>query len=164
MSSIKLLLAGVVLASLTLGVVYVKSLQSTVETLQQNNATLESSVQTQQALIEQQIEDNKKILEARDEQYNLNNELEKAIRDLEKKFHKINSSGKKRDLGDLATKKTKSVERVINNGSGNALRCLEIAMGSPLTEKEKNATKKSQINPECSDVANPSYVPYSSGL
>jgi len=40
------------------------------------------------------------------------------------------------------------------------MRCVEIAMGSPLTEKEKNATKKSEINAECPSLANPNYVPY----
>jgi len=33
-------------------------------------------------------------------------------------------------------------------------------MGAPLTQDETNATKKSQINPECPSIANPSYVPY----
>ncbi len=40
------------------------------------------------------------------------------------------------------------------------LRCVEIAMGSPLTDKEKNATKKSEINSECPSIANPKYVQY----
>ena len=42
----------------------------------------------------------------------------------------------------------------------HATRCVRVAMGEPLTEKEKNATKKSQINPICPDLVNPSYVPY----
>ena len=54
------------------------------------------------------------------------------------------------------------MERAINRGTKNALRCMEIAMGAELTEKEKNATKKSQINPECSELANPSYQRYGS--
>jgi hypothetical protein len=33
-------------------------------------------------------------------------------------------------------------------------------MGSPLTEKEENATKKSEINSECPSIANPNYIPY----
>ena len=52
------------------------------------------------------------------------------------------------------------MSRVINKGTKNALRCMEIAMGAELTEKEKNATKKSEINPECFNIANPSYQPY----
>ena len=29
-----------------------------------------------------------------------------------------------------------------------------------LTEKEKNATKKSEINSQCPSIANPNYVPH----
>jgi hypothetical protein len=72
----------------------------------------------------------------------------------------VNATGKKRDIGSLAEQKPALMAKVINRGTKNAMRCMEIAMGSSLTEKEKNATKKSQINPECSDIANPSYVRY----
>ena len=56
--------------------------------------------------------------------------------------------------------KTKVIEKIINNATDNSQRCFEILTGSPLTEKEKNATKKSEINPECPSIANPNYVPY----
>jgi len=36
---------------------------------------------------------------------------------------------------------------------------MEIASGSPLTEEELAATKKSQTNTECPRLANPNYVP-----
>ena len=48
----------------------------------------------------------------------------------------------------LQLKKLKSIER-ITNGASASTRCIEIASGSPLTEKEINATKKSEINTEC---------------
>ena len=37
---------------------------------------------------------------------------------------------------------------------------LKLQCGSPLTEKEINATKKSEINTECPSIANPNYIPY----
>jgi hypothetical protein len=89
-----------------------------------------------------------------------NDELKKEFAALDKKFNKINGKGEVRDIGDLGIKRPESVERIINKGSANAMRCSEIAMGSPLTEKEKNATKKSEINSECPSIANPNYVPY----
>ena len=64
------------------------------------------------------------------------------------------------NLGKLAIEKTKVIEKIVNKGGENASRCIEIASGSPLTEKEKNATKKSEINPECPSIANPKYIPY----
>jgi hypothetical protein len=81
--------------------------------------------------------------------------LKKDLDDLDKRFNK-----KDRDIGKLAIDRTAAIERVINKGSENAKRCIEIASGSPLTEEEKNATKKSEINPECPSIANPKYIPY----
>ena len=53
-----------------------------------------------------------------------------------------------------------SIERIINKGSTNAHRCVELASGAEHTEEELKATLKSQINPECPALANPNYVPY----
>ena len=86
--------------------------------------------------------------------------LSKEFKALDQRFNKINGQGKVRDIGKLAEERSSSVERVINSATKKAMRCVEIAMGSPLTEKEINATKKSQINSECPSIANPNYVPY----
>ena len=86
--------------------------------------------------------------------------LDKELAALDDKFNKTNASGKKRDIGDLAIAKSKVIQKIINRASDNAVRCVEIAMGSPLTEKEQNATKKSEINSECPSIANPNYIPY----
>ena len=80
--------------------------------------------------------------------------LKKDLEDLDKRFNKKN-----RDVGKLAIAKTKSIERITNGASALATRCIEIASGS-LTEKEINATKKSEINTECPSIANPNYIPY----
>ena len=63
-------------------------------------------------------------------------------------------------LANLPLLRTESIERITNGASTLATRCIEIASGSPLTEEEKNATKKSEINSECPSIANPKYVPY----
>ena len=135
--------------------VYVKKIQNDLRVSQENNVKLELATQEQQRLIEQQIKDSKAIVESMNELKETNNFLHDSIKDLNEKFHKVNASGEKRDIGALATQKPKLVERVINTAGKNALRCVEIASGSPLTDKEKNATRKSQYNPECSYIANP---------
>ena len=61
------------------------------------------------------------------------------------------------ELDILAQNKPGLVEKIINRASKNELRCYEIQSGSPLTEDEKAATKKSQINGECPGIANPNY-------
>ena len=50
-------------------------------------------------------------------------------------------------------------EDVLNKGSDNALRCAEILSGAPLLESEIQATKPSEINPECYELANPNFDP-----
>ena len=125
-----------------------------------NNLKLEQSVASQKAVIEQQANDFKKILEINKDLEKTNKTLAAEFAALDKRFNKINGRGEVRDLGDLAVKRSESVERVVNNATKKAMRCVEIAMGAELTEKEINATKKSEINSECPSIANPNYVPY----
>ena len=63
------------------------------------------------------------------------------------------------DLGALAQAKPKLIEKIVDKGTKDVLRCYEILTGSPLTEEEINVTKKSKANTTCSDVANPNYTP-----
>ncbi len=142
------------------GVMYVKTLKSDLATSEANNLKLEQSVASQKEVIAQakaDFESQKKITANLDAQ---NKALQAEFQALDKHFNKINGQGEVRDIGKLADERPKSVERVINGATTKAMRCVEIAMGSPLTEKEKNATKKSEINSECPSIANPKYVPY----
>jgi hypothetical protein len=159
-SSLKIGLLIVVLAGAGGGFMYVKNKKADLATSEANNLKLEQSVESQKAVITQMKADfeMQNIIKANLEKQN--DELKKEFAALDKKFNKINGKGEVRDIGDLGIKRPESVERIINKGSANAMRCSEIAMGSPLTEKEKNATKKSEINSECPSIANPNYVPY----
>lgn len=157
---IKLVLTIVMLVGISGGVAYVYKLKADNAILKENNAKLESAVESQQEVIAQQKEDFENILAANKELTKLSETLNKELEALDDKFNKTNASGKKRDIGDLANQRPSSVERVINRATANAQRCVEIATGSPLTEKEINATKKSEINSECPSIANPNYVPY----
>ena len=142
------------------GVVYVKNLKADLATSEANNLKLEQSVESQKEVIAQakaDFESQRKITATLDAQ---NKALQAEFTALDKRFNKINGQGEVRDIGKLADERPKSVERVINGATTKAMRCVEIAMGSPLTEKEKNATKKSEINSECPSIANPNYVPY----
>ena len=145
-----------ILASAVIGAgVYVMKLRSDNAILKANAIKLESAVAEQRDLITQQKEDFKDILAANQKMNELVGVLKKDLEDLDKRFNKKN-----RDVGKLAIAKTKSIERITNGASALATRCIEIASGAELTEKEKNATKKSEINSECPSIANPNYVPY----
>ena len=151
----RLFLIGIIITSLLGAGAYVLKLQRDNIILKENAVKLESAISEQKTLIENQKKDFAEILEANKKINALVNNLKKDLDDLDKRFTK-----KDRDIGKLAIERTKVIERIINKGSENAKRCIEIASGSPLTEEEKNATKKSEINPECPSIANPSYIPY----
>ena len=145
-----------ILASAVVGAgVYVMKLRSDNAILKANAVKMESAITEQKELITQQKEDFKEILAANQKMNELVSVLKKDLEDLDKRFNKKN-----RDVGKLAIAKTKSIERITNGASALATRCIEIASGAELTEKEKNATKKSEINSECPSIANPNYVPY----
>mgnify|MGYP001437325401 FL=1 len=136
-------------------VAYVYKLRADNAVLKANNVLLEQSVESQKEVIEQQKQDFKTIIETNQKLTTLSNNLQKELNDLDKRFTKGG-----RDFGKTAIAKDKAIERIINKASTMALRCVEISSGAPLTEKEINATKKSEINRECPSIANPNYIPY----
>ena len=145
-----------ILASAVVGAgVYVMKLRSDNAILKANAVKMESAITEQKELILSQKKDFEDILAANQKMNELVGVLKKDLENLDKRFNKKN-----RDVGKLAIAKTESIERITNGASALATRCIEIASGSPLTEAEKNATKKSEINSECPSIANPNYVPY----
>ena len=151
-------MVGILVSSLAGAGLYVMKLRSDNAILKANQIKLEEAVASQQELIEQQKADFETIMAANKKLQVTRDILQNELQNLDDKFNKTNASGKTRDIGDLAVNRPESVERVINRASDNALRCVEIAMGSPLTEKEINAVKPSEINSECPSLANPNYV------
>jgi NAD-dependent SIR2 family protein deacetylase len=150
-----MIMVGVMVAGLAGAGAYVFKLRADNATLKANQIKLESAVSEQKELIQKQQNDFKEILQANQDMNKLVEVLKKDIDELDKRFNKG-----KRDIGKLAVERSKVIEKIINKGGENAARCLEIASGAPLTEQEKNAKKKSEINPECPSIANPNYVAY----
>jgi len=155
MLGLRLFFIGIIASALMGAGIYVMKLRADNAILKENAVKLESAVAEQQELITKQKEDFKEILAANKKMNELVKALKKDLDELDKRFNKG-----KRDIAKLAIEKTKVIEKIINKGGANANRCVEIASGAELTEKEKSATKKSQINPECPSIANPNYVPY----
>ena len=145
-----LIIAGIAGAGM-----YVVKLRADNAILKANQIQLEQSIKSQAKVLAQQKEDFTEILEANKEMNKLVKNLQQDLRNLDKRFNK-----KDRDVGKIATQKPSLVEKIINSASERAKRCVEIASGAPLTEAEINATKKSEINPECPALANPNYEPY----
>ena len=153
--SVKIFFIGIIATAVIGGGLYVMKLRSDNATLKANQIKLESAVQDQQELITQQKNDFKDILAANQKMNELVSVLKKDLDDLDNRFNKGG-----RDFGKVAIEKTDAINRIINKGSDNATRCIEISSGAELTEEERNATKKPEINRECPGIANPNYVPY----
>lgn len=153
--SVRVIIMAVVFLGISGAGIYVMKLRSDNAILKANQVLLEQSIESQKQVIEKQKIDFGKILEANKKMNTLVNNLQKDINALDKRFNKG-----ARDFGKLANEKPKLVEKLVNRGSERAGRCIEIAGGSPLTEKEINATKKSEINTECPSIANPNYESY----
>ena len=155
MLGLRLFFIGIIVTALAGGGFYVFKLQKDNAILKANAIKMESAISEQKVLIENQKKDFEAILTANKELNDLMGKLKTDFAELDKRFNKKN-----RDIGLLAIEKTKVIERITNNAGDKAARCIEIASGSPLTEKEINATKKSEINAECPSIANPNYIPY----
>ena len=153
--SIRLVMVGLLITGIAGAGLYVMKLRSDNAILKANQVKLEESVRSQKELIAKQQEDFKEILAANQKMNELVGALKKDLDDLDNRFNKDG-----RDFGKIAIEKTDAITRIINKGSDNATRCIEIASGAELTEEEINATKKSEINRECPGIANPNYIPY----
>ena len=153
--TMKMVMVVIMIGGLAGAGMYVMKVRSDNAILKANQIKLEEAVSSQKELIAKQQEDFKEILKANKKFNELVNALKKDIDDLDNRFNKGG-----RDFGKLAIEKTEAIERIVNGASDKAIRCVEIAGGSPLTEEEINATKKSEINRECPSIANPNYVPY----
>jgi len=138
MLKIKLLMVLIMMAGAGGGYLYVKKLQKDNAILKVNQIKLETAVEDNNKVIEQQTADLKKIrstLEVIDEKN----------RKLQEDKDKLSDRLGKHDIGNLAEKKPGLVEKIINKASDSAVRCMEIASGSPLTEEELNGSP----NREC---------------
>ena len=159
-TSIKVGIIIAIVTSVLGGAVYVKKLRSDLETSRINQKLLEQTVEEQKLLLEVKEKDIALQKEISKELEASRKASEKSIADLNERLNKVNeATGKRREIDKAAVKKTKLVTKVINNASKNIMRCLEIASGSPLTAQELAATKKSEANNECPDLANPNYIP-----
>ena len=133
----RIYIIGFIILALLGSAGYVIKLQRDNTILKENAVKLESAISEQKTLIENQKKDFAEILEANKKINELVNNLKKDLDDLDKRFNKG-----ERDIGKLAIERTGAIERVINKGSDNATRCIEIASGSPLTEKETKKLKE----------------------
>jgi len=147
---IKLILILLIIGSLLAAGWYITSMREQLAISENNNEKYEQAVFDQQVLIRQIKEDVQSIQRANEELANVVKNQNKDLTSLQKRFEKTKADGTIRDIGKTAARRPKSVERIINIASKKAIRCMELASGAPLTEKELNG----KPNSECPSLVN----------
>ena len=127
---------------------WITNLQAENQVLQINQEKLEGAVESQRDVIVNQQEEAAAI-------QNANAELREQKKKLEKDSKNLANKLGRHELDILAQNKPGLVDRIINRASAAEMRCFELATGAKHTEKEFAATKKSQSNGECPELANP---------
>lgn len=140
------------------GLWYITDLKANLAVSQANEASLKDGIKTQQDLINSIRADVAQIqnINAQIAQRDATQKVETNT--LQDKFKK-SADGESRDFGSLSAAKPKVVERLVNRGTANVMRCLELASGAPHTEKELNAATVEETNRECPQLANPNFKP-----
>jgi SMC interacting uncharacterized protein involved in chromosome segregation len=157
-STIKIVAILVIVLVFAGGFYYISNLQANLAIAEMNNQKLEEGIKAQQELMVQMQNDIKQIQNINSELQDLAEKQKEEIKAVSDKFN-VNAKGEARDFGALAAAKPKVIERAVNRGTRNALRCLELASGAKHTEQELNARTTSEINRECPAIANPNFIP-----
>ena len=131
---------------------YYEYTQNQIRIYAENAAKAEMAQQETQAALAQTLADLQKVQEKFTQ---VSSEFEAA----ESRVSGLEDKLKEHDLPYLAEQKPGLIDKIVDKGTKDVLRCLEIVSGSPLTEEEINVTKKSKANTTCPDIANPNYVP-----
>jgi predicted nuclease with TOPRIM domain len=147
---IKAVVALIIVLIVAGGAWYVTGLRADLAVSEMNNQKLKDGIDQQQALMEKMRVDIAQIQSINKDLQAQNQKQREDVTNLSKKFDK-------RDLGVVAAEKPEVIEKLVNRGSKNALRCLELASGAPLNDVEKNAKTPTEANRECPSLINRNY-------
>ena len=114
MFGIRLLLIGIVSATLIGAGAYVLKLRSANDILKANQIKLEGAIETQKAVIENQKQDYEQII-------SINKELNDDIIQINKSKQILQEKLSKHDLNYLAVEKPGLIEKIINKGSNEIM-------------------------------------------
>lgn len=149
-AAIRLILILAIVIVIAGGAWYVTGLRADLAVSEENNKKLENGIMEQQLLINQMKEDVTAIQKSNEELQAQNDKQKKDLDNLQTKFS---------DFGARAASNAEAATKAINRGTVNALRCLELASGAPLNEKEKQAKSPKEANRECPALIDPDFSP-----
>jgi hypothetical protein len=142
---IRMVLILVIIGVVGGGLWYVTNLKADLAVSELNNQKLEEATKSQNELIEQMQVDIAQIQQINSDLQEQNAKQKKDVDALAKKFDK-------RDFGSFVATNPEKSQELINRGTTNVLRCLELASGAPLNEKEKSAKTPTEANRECPNL------------
>jgi peptidoglycan hydrolase CwlO-like protein len=157
-ATIKIVAVLAIVVVIAGGAWYVTGLRADLAVSEMNNRKLEEGIQAQQALMDQMRADIENIQMINQDLQKENDRQQAEVKALNNRFSQ-NAQGETRDFGALAAERPEAVQRAVNRGTVNAMRCVELASGAPHTEAELAAKTSSEINRECPSIANPNYQP-----
>ena len=134
------------------GLWYLINLKADLATSEANNVKLQDAMLAQNQLIESMQKDITQVQETNKALQEQNQKQKEDVDALSKKFEK-------RDFGIFASEQSTKAETLINRGTKNAIRCLELASGAPLNQNELSAKTPIEANRECPSLIDPSYKP-----
>lgn len=155
-AKLKILAISGAIIALTGAFWYVSGLRADLMQERLNAKLLQDGISEQQRLISQMQRDFDDIRAAN---RLLADEAARQRQEMQNLTDRFNTTatGQSRDFGLLAAQRPAAIQRIVNRGTRNAFRCLELVSGAQHTEQELAATLSSQINPECPSIANPNY-------
>lgn len=125
---------------------YVKSLQSEVQAAKEVRARLEDNIKAQDTAMTAMREDAVRQAAIQRALSDSLSSIQQANTDLSRRFNQ-DSSGRERNFATYSTQQPTAVEQRANRGTRDALRCNELATGSPLTADEQSGKVTNNICP-----------------
>lgn len=144
-------IVGVALAVMLLGFwIYYKNSQKRLEQQAAELARKEVEVAQQKAINDQMTKDIQQATQLRGEVNRTMQRTQQSIDDMRTRMAPRTNpvTGQSSSLGKAAVEKTDTIERAVNRGTLDQLRCFELLTGSPLTEGERNGKITNSLCPD----------------
>ena len=141
-AALRLIIILSIIGAIGGGLWYITNLKADLAISEMNSKRLEEATQQQNTLIQQMQVDIATIQQMNADLQVQNEKQKRDVDDLAKKFDK-------RDFGTFVANQSEKAQQLINRGTKNVFRCLELASGAPLNETEKKAKTPTEANREC---------------
>lgn len=142
---VKYVVIGILAVAALIGANHLMNLKADLAVSEANTKALKEASILQGQVIEKQEREIEQVQTTNVDLAKRNAELDKQVKDLDKKFN-VKANGNSRDFGAIAAAKPETVNKLVDKATANASRCFELATGAKLREGESNAECKDLVN------------------